>query len=1254
MINPSVNFADKLSRQRDMLSERLAAARLRSSSGQRIPHVKHNGPRQTSLGQQRLYYLYELFPGSHAYHLQVQCELNGTLDACRLEAAVRSVVMHHEVLHSVIRYTDGKLTSEPQHPVEINFQQYDFQGLPTVKQDELVAGIKTADSNQRFDLQAEIPLRATLFQYSELKHMLLLTFHHIAVDERSLEVILDEISSAYDNESPVAVASEQITYADFALWNSKNSEGRSSSIDYWSKLLADAPSDVALSADATTTISEVGRGRQASAVISQPTPGALLSLCQNHNATPFMVQLAAFAVLLHRYSGASCLVIGTPASNRNRPELKNVVGFFVETLPIRIDFSHGMTFTQVVQQVRDRLAEAIDHIEAPFEEIVKAVNPSQQNGRNPVFNVMFAAQQPLKPIRVTDKLNLIPSIIDSGAAKFDLTMFAGDLKTNRDSCIEYDTNRFTPEFADRMLAHWHVLLNSITQNPEADVSHFKLITASQQLPQNSLKGEPIVGLPANCVQDIISQQARTTPNAVAVQFENESLTYQDLDDRADRLATQLHFSPGSAVAVYYERSAEMVIGILAILKAGHAYVPIAPDWPEARRNQILDASGVCAVLSQGKLQHQLANQRLPVLVEDTSHKTPDVQPTHAVKTGLNDLSYVIHTSGSTGAPKGVEVTHGALLQSTLARTQFYKDTPRRFLLLSPIWFDSSVAGIFWTLCSGGTLVIPPEGRLQNIKQLAKDVAQHSVTHMLCLPSVYQILLRYAEEWQLDSLQSVIVAGESCHPSVVNDHFRRQPSAKLFNEYGPTEASVWATACELNQQDNESGISIGTAVPGIELYLLNENRQPVPTGIDGEIYIGGSRLAQGYRNASKLTHEKFIEYNGQRVYRTGDMARLNTNGNLTFLGRQDDQIKVNGQRIEPAEIEEAIKSCPEVDEVLVGLAPVMISPAKSSPAKPSPATDTAALIRQLESLSNAQAEALLAEAEAAHSDMTAADTNEKQNKHDTASVQTSDLSINVNFHQNHFIATPRDRQRKWLINQQLAESLSDLQHLHRIAPEMIAGSDEPHVPRDLSEDRMTDQEIMEDWQTPLMKSMADYGCGTHGDILEIGFGRGVAAGFIQQAGVRSHTIVEMNPFSISDFYVPWQKQFPDRNIQLIEGRWQDVTDQLQKYDTVFFHAFPMNEAEFVEHIANSVTFAEHFFSTAAALLRPGGAFVYMTTEIDSVSRRHQRSLFQHFDEVQIKIAALDIPEDTKDAWWANSMVVLKAMKNADVTTGDNHV
>lgn len=1219
---------------KDEFRERLAAARKRAAAPTQIPRFGKNGPRPTSLGQQRLYYLHEMFPNSHAYHLQLSCDIEGLLDAQQLENAITKVVRHHEVLHSVMSYTDGKLTSEPKSNPHFDLRLDDLTKLTTTKRIAHISEVTQVDGSKRFDLQSELPMRGTLFQCSAIHHVLLLTFHHIAVDERSLELILTGISDYYCGDVSAENDLNSITYADVVHWRSNNHGGRVSSFNYWRNLLKDAPSEVMLPGDLRTILpNNSASGRQASIEIPSEIAAALLNISRSSKATPFILQLAAFAILLHRYSGANCVVIGAPISSRIRPELQNVVGFFVETLPIRIDFPHGVNFSELLTQVRDRMAEAIQNIGTSFDEIVKSVNASQQYGRNPVFNVMFAEKLPLKPIRLGEGLNLLPDIIDSGASKFDMTMFAGNLSTGRDICIEYNSEILSPEVIEGILSHWIVLLNSIVENPDRSVANLKLTTPKLEAAANSLCGESLLDLPSECVQEIIRQRAMESPKAIAVQFDNESLTYEELNDRADQWAVELQFDAGSAIAVCYERSAEMIVAILAILKAGHVYVPIAPGLPSQRLSQILESSAIVAILTQRKLESGFTSQSLPVIFENANQPRLALPTTDRQQIHQSSLCYVIHTSGSTGQPKGVEVTHGALLQSTLARTQFYQELPDCFLLLSPIWFDSSVAGIFWTLCAGGTLVIPTEGRLQNIKGLAEDISLHSVTHTLCLPSVYKLLLRHAEPSRLDSLKSVIVAGESCPSSVVREHFQRQPSTKLFNEYGPTEASVWATVFEFCAEDIDHEISIGRAAPGIQIHLVNSSQQPVPPGVPGEIYIGGTRLAKGYRNSTKLTNEKFIQWNNQTVYRTGDMARLQFNGSLTFLGRVDDQIKINGQRIEPAEIESLLSTCPGVTEVAVGLVEIQPQPQANSPT----------LLRQLEELPADIAEALLSEAEQLKFIPNLSS--------ESITRSTPDISVQVKFRKPNFIRTPRERQRKWLLDQALQETISDLTHLDQTAKTMVPGSDQPHVPHDLSQTRMSEQEIMEDWQTPLMQTMAGYACEAHGDVLEIGFGRGVAASFIQASGVQSHTIVEMNQHSIKDFFVPWQQQFPDKHIRLVEGRWQDVLHQLTTFDTVFFHAFPMNAAEFIEYIAKSATFAEHFFPTAASLLRPGGAFTYMTTETDSVSRRHQRSLLAHFDEVHMKVERLQVPEDTCDAWWATSMVVLKAIK-ASADPGDD--
>ena len=538
------------------------------------------------------------------------------------------------------------------------------------------------------------------------------------------------------------------------------------------------------------------------------------------------------------------------------------------------------------------------------------------------------------------------------------------------------------------------------------------------------------------------------------------------------------------------------------------------------------------------------------------------------------------------------------------------------------------------------MVVPENGMVQQIHELNRYLHLHHISHTLCLPSLYAVILRFASDDQLASLKTVIVAGEECTNAVVASHFAKLPDAELVNEYGPTEASVWATAARLTNENVVGPVPIGGAAPGTVIVIADQFGAPLPDEVIGEIWISGPRLAVGYTGDRDLTDSKFVQRDGIRFYRTGDRAYRQHDGQLVFCGRMDQQFKINGQRFEAGEIESALRRIDGVEDAVVELVERQSNVDSAIPSE---------LASFLEALPTETAMALLREAE----QFGVGDAHDAQQPERTSyQLETNNVSVHCEWNTPDFIQTPRAGQRKWLIDQALAETAADLEHLDSIANTFVRGNDQPHVPKDLVAERLSADEIMEDWQTPLMQSMVDYGCQNKGDVLEIGFGRGIAATFIQDANVHSHTIVEMSSHSVRDFYEPWVKKYPDRSIDLLHGRWQDVLDRLGTYDTVFFHAFPMNEAEFVEYIAESITFAEHFFATAARMLRPGGVFTYMTTEIDSISRRHQRALFEHFDEVHIKMQPLTVPEDTRDAWWANSMVVLRAIKS-DPSSSASH-
>ncbi|MEL6895476.1 MAG: amino acid adenylation domain-containing protein, partial [Planctomycetota bacterium] len=803
-----------------------------------------------------------------------------------------------------------------------------------------------------------------------------------------------------------------------------------------------------------------------------------------------------------------------------------------------------------------------------------------------------------------------------------------------------------------LATHPHQRIANLNWRCQQDLSAAQQVTPAESTESNNTLDT------TQCLHDMIAAWAKSKAKQPAIRDADGQLNYAQMEQRVCEIAASLQaagIQPKEHVAIAAIASRDSLCAILAILHCGAAYLPIDPASPGTKIASILAHAGCRLLLCDAEDQ-----QRFDALSSDDaiSVRCLAIQACDSASRAFSpvvidcdDPAYAICTSGSTGEPKIVSVDHRGLSQTTAARLEYYRDPPSRFLLVSPLWFDSSIAGLFWTLAAGKTVVIADAESLRDMDRLSKWIEHHAITHTLCLPSLYELLLRYADPNALCSLQSVIVAGEIVHASVVsahqefNQHQRHAdttPPTRLYNEYGPTEATVWSSVAELTHHriTLETAVPIGHAAPGCQISVrsLHDSKVELPIGSTGQICIGGSRLSRGYLNDEALTRQRFVE-NGS-LYLSGDRGWIDTDGNLFFAGRIDHQIKVNGQRIEPGEIELVLRQHAIVDEVVVQMT--------GNNENPLDANDDEALVQALMQCSDADRASMLLGVLTETDDASSQSESIGQpNTAPLASIRgeraTIDVRVHANGDLNTLIPSPRDRQRRWMLRQWQQEAIADLDALHDIADKMVAGNTTPHLPRDLASAELSPQEIMEDWQTPIMQAMANDVTQSHGDILEIGFGRGVSAEMIQARGVRSHTIVEMNPHSIRHHYEPWRLRHSKADIRIVQGAWQDHVQDLQLYDGVFFHAFPMNEGEFIEYVDSSATFAEHFFPVAARLLRPGGVFSYLSTEVDSLSRRHQRSLLSHFSEIRTRIQALTIPETTKDAWWSQQMVIVSAIK-----------
>ena len=642
------------------------------------------------------------------------------------------------------------------------------------------------------------------------------------------------------------------------------------------------------------------------------------------------------------------------------------------------------------------------------------------------------------------------------------------------------------------------------------------------------------------------------------------------------------------------------------MKAGGGYIPIDPTYPRKRIDFLLEDSGARFVLADRNLTRPHLRIDHPVKTPSPEQDLPTVAP--------QDPAYMIYTSGSTGQPRGVLVRQAQLRASTLARQHHYKEPVNAFLLLSSFSFDSSVAGIFWTLTQGGCLCLLSDDERTDPLAMVRTIETHQVTHLLGIPSLIDAFVTTHHKEALASLRTIILAGESCPPNLPAHLLTTLANVRVYNEYGPTEATVWSTVHEC-----ESGpIRIGKPIANTQAYVLDPHRRPLPIGVPGELYLGGAQIAEGYHGHPNLTANRFVpdpfrQDSQGHLYRTGDRARYHPDGTLEFLGRMDHQVKHRGHRLELEEIERALLAQPRVQEACVLLQePRAISPL------------VADLSKALAHLPSEDAASLLATVRA-----------ERRLMRDHFALA---LEMDPDY-----IRPPRDEQRDWLVSQVMNEIADDLEHLHKVAQRFVPGDGEPLADYDIAHSELTDEQIMEDWQTPIMQAMARQVAGEEKDVLEIGFGRGVSASFLQSLGLKSHTIVESNDFSVEKHFHPWRKRHAESNIRLVHARWQDALNQLDLYDGIFFHAFPLNEQEFIDTVVNSITFAQHFFPIAAQLLRPGGAFAYLTTEIDSLSRRHQRALLEHFSTLTISVEKATPPHDTHDTWWADSMVILKAVK-----------
>jgi microcystin synthetase protein McyA len=900
----------------------------RAERGQRLP---------LSFAQQRLWFLAQMKEVSRAYHVPMGLHLKGELDAGALRRALDRIVARHEALRTTFVSIDGEPGQHIASAADSRFHllEHDLRRHRDAKAE--LNRLLAEEANAPFDLEAGPLIRGRLIRQSEDEHTLLITMHHIVSDGWSIGVFRNEVSKLYSafrrgEEDPLPELAVQ--YADYAIWERQWLEGEllGQQGEYWKRALQGAPALLELPTDHPRPAQQDYRGGIEELVLEHRLTAELKELSWRQGTTLYMTLLAGCAALLSRLSGQTEVVIGTPVANRERAEIEGLIGFFVNTLALRVDVSGAITVNDLLKRVKDVALGGQQNHNLPFERVVEIVRPERSLAHHPLFQVTLGWQNvPEGTIMLAGvEANLLKSI-PYQPAKFDLTLNLQEENGKIVGRLEYATALFEPGAIKRYLGYFRRLLEGMVAEEWQVVDRLGLLSEREREQVLYHWNDTGIEYPSNkCIHELFAEQVEMTPETVAVEYEGRQLTYGELNRQANRLARCLQalgVKPEARVAICVERGLEMIVGILAILKAGGAYVPLDPAYPQERLQYMLEDSEPVALLTQAQVWERMGPlpAGVPTLDLTDASVWSSQQESDPEAASLNvvagHLAYVLYTSGSTGKPKGVMVSHQNLVSATFARKLAYGKMGR-FLLLSSISFDSSVAGIFGSLLHGGTLIIATEDLVRDPLRLNQQVQRLRVESLLCVPSLYRHFLDYPiGSEQKKQLSRVIVAGEVCPPDLVAKSARQQPQVELFNEYGPTEGTVWASMHRCAHRLSRQSVPIGRPIANTRVYILDSRGEPVPVGVAGELCIGGAGVTRGYLHRPELTAERFVPdpyigHAGARMYKTGDVGRWLADGNLEFVGRNDDQVKIRGFRIELGEITARLQEHPAVQEAAV--------------------------------------------------------------------------------------------------------------------------------------------------------------------------------------------------------------------------------------------------------------------------------------------------------------------------------------------------